>query len=215
MKLKQLYNPNEIHTGFFDAYFIRPFIVHYADFKGQEDKESLLFSLLAWFIVTLGIVGLMLGQIGIIGPDGGIGFAVAICTIWGVASIVPIAALFIRNSHGAPEHKVRGRMLTIDILQCAACGLFFILGLLMMITTFNSGSLNPNARVYEEDNVRFEEKEYVKEEPIFTYETVDIPEDDILSDSTSSFSNIDEENRDADDSYDPTIEPELILDSIF
>lgn len=208
MKLKQLYNPKEINTGYFDAYFIRPFIRKYADFKGYESKESYLKSLLAWFVVSLGLVGLMLGQIGIIGPEGGVTTAVVVCVLWGVLSLVPLVSLTVRTLHGNPKQEIKGRMLGIDILQFAACILFFVLGLLMMITTFNSGELNPNARVYEEDTTRVEEKEYIKEEPIFTYETVE-PEEENLPKDTLPL--IQEEDYD----FDPSIEPELVIDSIF
>ena len=205
MRLQDLYNPRHVYEGFFECYFIRPFIHHYADFRSGESAGSCVKSLLAWVIITLGVVGIMLGQVGIIGPEAGVTAAWIVCGIWMAASVVPIVALLARAAHGAPEHPVRHRMLGVDVLLGASCVLFFVLGLMMLITTLDSGELNPNARIYDEpDTTQVEEEEYVKEEPIFTYQDeaaeVEEPAIDTMVELTEPDLVAPEE------SFDPTIE---------
>lgn len=209
MKFKDIYNPREVYEGFFESYFIRPFFHHYADFSGMESVESLGKSLLAWLVITLGIAGIMLGQIGFIGPESGFSLFWIVIGVWGALSLIPLVALSVRATHGAPSKPIRGRMLGVDTLLGVSCLLFFLLGLLMMVTTMNSGELNPNARVYdEEDTVKTEEEYYIKEEPIFTYQ--DEAEAASVSDSMSDMTEPDLATQ--EESFDPTIE--AIYDSI-
>ncbi len=95
-------------------------------------------------------------------------------------------------------------------MMIAVCVLFFIFGLLMMITTLNSETLNPNAGYVEEDSVKTEE-DSVWEEPIFTYQdAAPTVEEDTLRKETDSMTAITE------DSFDPTIETEatIVADSL-
>lgn len=209
MDFNKLYNPKRVYEGFFETYFIRPFVHQYADFHSQESSRDCLLSLLAWFIISLGIVGIMMGQVGIIGPDSGIAALIIICTIWGIASLPPIVAVIARTKNGAPNHNLRPRILGIDTLLGVSCLLFFVLGLLMMVTTLDSGQLNPNARIYDETDTTAVEDEYVKEEPIFTYqEDVSPAESDI--DSTLIIDEVPETDEySPEESFDPTIAPPL------
>lgn len=211
MHIEDLYNPKRVYEGFFETYFIRPFIHHYADFSGKESWKSFGLSLFAWFVITLGIIGIMLGQIGLIGPEGGAQATWWVCGIWLALSVVPILALLSRAFRGAPEKPLKSRMLGIDTLLGVSCLLFFVLGLLMMVTTLNSGELNPNARVYEETDTIPYEEEYIKEEPIFTYQ------DETPAPVEGNFDSMPEtmepDLEEAEESFDPTIELPLI-DSI-
>lgn len=207
MNFKEIYNPRYVYEGFFETYFIRPFIHQYFQFQGREAVESCLKSVAAWIIITLGLVGIMLGQIGIIGPDGGIQLAKIIFWIWGGLSVIPFASLISRTVQGAPEHPLKSKILGIDTLLGASCVLFFVLGLMMMITTLDSGILNPNARVVEEtDSIPFEE-DYVKEEPIFTYQNDEATDQSEIIDSMTDIN--EPYLMEADESYDPTLEQPL------
>ena len=203
MKLKEIYNPKPVYEGFFETYFIRPFFHHYADFAGKEAPSSCLRSLLAWLIVSLGIAGIMMGQIGLIGPEAGISATYIVCGIWIVASVIPLLAIIVRTSHGSPAKVPAPKMLGVDVLLGVSCLLFFVLGLLMMTTTLASGALNPNAGATDEPDSALIEEEHVTEEPIFTYqdEAPATAETDSLSDMTEP------DLVDPDDSYDPTLDP--------
>lgn len=206
MKFKEIYNPRQVYEGYFETYFIRPFIHHYGDFKGRESGTSCWRSLLAWLVVSMGVAGIMMGQVGLIGPEAGTAAALTVCSIWAAASIIPLAAILVRTSHGSPERVHSPRLLGVDTLLGVSCLLFFLLGMMMMITTLHSGSLNPNATATEEEDTTAFEEEYVVEEPIFTYQ-------DEAPDTTSSRSDTLDLGSDAegdimapDESFDPTIE---------
>lgn len=203
MKFKEIYNPRHVYDGFFESYFIRPFFHHYADFKGNESGKSCAMSLLAWLVVTLGIAGIMMGQVGLLGPEVGFSALWIAGVIWGALSIVPLLALLVRATHGAPEKPLSPRMLGVDTLLGVSCLLFFVLGTLMMITTLHSGSLNPNAGYVPEADTAVIEQEYIKEEPIFTYqdEAPAEPEVDSMSDMTEP------DLVEPDESFDPTLVP--------
>lgn len=215
MKFKEIYNPKYTYEGFFESYFIRPFFHHYADFKSKESASSYYKSIICWIIVTLGLAGIMLGQVGIIGPESGVTASIVVAVIWLAASATPLAALIARTLNGKPESELKPRLLAIDILLAASSILFFLLGLMMMITTLNSGALNPNAGMTNEIDSTIIEEETVIEEPIFTYQdevtTVDTTIVDTMSDMTEP------DLIDAEESFDPTIEPaddQLPTDSI-
>lgn len=218
MQFKDIYNPKHVYEGFFETYYIRPFIHKYIDFRGNESFNSLLLSILAWLILTLGIVGIMLGQIGIIGIDGGLQALWIVCGIWLAFSLIPFFALLSRASHGAPKQPIKARMLGIDTLLGVSCLLFFILGLLMMTTTLNSGHLNPNARVYDEsDSTDVTDMPRVEEEPIFTYQD-ETPSNTIaIDDSIPTVPEEGDIEENVEDNYDPTIDQyfeDVISDSI-
>lgn len=204
MKFKDIYNPKQVYEGFFESYFIRPFIHQYFNFKGHESVNSCFKSLLAWVVITLGIVGIMLGQIGIIGPDGGIALAKTVCYIWLILSIIPLLALFSRTGQGAPEKPLKSKMLGVDTLLGVSCLLFFVLGLLMMVTTLDSGQLNPNASMTDVADTSSFEDDYIEEEPIFTYQ------DDIETASRETVDTLQDMNEvdlaAPEESFDPTLE---------
>ena len=203
MKFKEIYNPRHVYDGFFESYFIRPFFHHYTDFKGKESGRSCAMSLLAWLVVTLGIAGIMMGQVGLLGPEVGFMALWIAGSIWLAASVVPLMAILTRATHGTPEKPLKPRMLGVDTLLGVSCLLFFLLGMLMMVTTLSSGSLNPNAGYVPEADTAVIEQEYVKEEPIFTYqdEVSTEPEVDSMSDMTEP------DLVEPDESFDPTLVP--------
>ena len=94
-----------------------------------------------------------------------------------------------------------------------SCLLFFLLGLLMMTTTLNSGSLNPNATYTEEEDSVAAEQETVVEEPIFTYQDK-APDTATHVEDTVSIGENGEELATPEESFDPTIETpaEVIID---
>ena len=202
MKFKDFYNPRHVYDGFFETYFIRPFFHHYADFKGKEAASSCLLSLLAWLVVTLGITGIMMGQVGLLGPEVGFTALVVVTVIWGVFSIVPVISLIARVSNGRPESPLKTRLLGVDTLLAVSSLLFFLLGLLMMLTTLESGSLNPNAGATDEADTTVIHDEYVKEEPIFTYQD----EAELSEAEADTLGDIDDPDIVApEESFDPTL----------
>lgn len=224
MKLKEFYNPKHIYDGWFETYFIRPFCHHYADFKGGETWRTCAFSLLAWLIVTLGVTGILTGLVGLLGPEVGFSALYIAGSIWAAASFIPIISLLVRASRGVSpqekEHMVHPRLLGVDTLLGVSSLLFFIFGVLMMVTTINSGSLDPNAGVTEEVDTTAFEMEEVVEEPIFTYQDEVAPETTATVDTLSDMTEPD--LVEPEESFDPTLaipeeealETETVSDSI-
>lgn len=204
MNFRQFTNPRHTYDGYFESYFIRPFFHRYADFKDGESAKSCILSALAWIIVSLGVAGILLGLIGLIGPEAGITTAITVGILWALFSILPLIALFVRAFNGKPYTEPKPRLLGVDTLLGVSCLLFFIFGLLMMITTLNSETLDPNARyVPEKDSVAVDEQ-YVVEEPIFTYQDEAVP---VSAEEPDSLSDVDEPDlAPPEESYDPTIE---------
>lgn len=208
MNFKSIYDPKHVYEGFFETYFIRPFVHRYADFGGVERGKSTTYSLLAWLIITLGLIGLMLGLVGLLGPEVGFTTLYVGCGIWIAASIVPILALFSRSGgeeQPAADGKKRKLMLPIDMVLATISILFFLLGLLMMISTLNSEELTADPGTMEEDTTTLEFDEVV-EEPIFTYqdEVTETPAQDTLLDLE------DPEAMTPDESFDPTLSTDSI-----
>lgn len=227
MKIKDIYNPRQVYEGYFESYFIRPFFYEYLKFQGHESIGSCVKSFIAWVLITLGIVGIMLGQIGIIGPDGGVQAMQVVCWIWGLYSIVPLLALFSRTSQGAPSKPIKSKMLGIDTLLGVCCLLFFVLGLMMMETTMTKETLNPNAGATSDGDSTSFLDEVVEEEAIFSYEAVDAPGDAKNNNKEENKTN-NKENKPAvvidtmkdvtepdlaspEESFDPTVEKPLEL----
>lgn len=202
MKLKSIYNPKRVYEGYFETFFIRPFFHQYADFHTAGNVEDALRTVVAWLIVTLGVAGILMGQIGLLGPDIGVTTIIAIGAIWCVLSIAPLAAAIARGAKGGATPR-KPKLLGIDTLLGVSCILFFILGLLMMITTLNSGSLNPNAGYREEEDTVVVERDEVVEEPIFTYQ--DAAPAPVEVDSMQDLEEPDA--VDPDESFDPSLAP--------
>lgn len=212
MKLKEIYNPRHVYDGYFETFFIRPFFHHYADFKSRESAGSCLKSIIAWLIVTLGITGIMMGQIGLLGPETGFTAMTVVATIWGAFSLLPLITLIARTANGSPDRPFSTKILGVDSLLAVSCMLFFILGLLMMYTTLHSGNLNPNAGMTDEPDTSVFEEEYVKEEPIFTYQDETPPATEESQDTLGDMTEPDLVTP--EESFDPTLSPsdEIIED---
>lgn len=202
MNFKKVVNPSKVYEGWFESYFIRPWFRKYSDFSGGETRRDFLFSLLGWAIVTLGIAGILLGLVGLLGPE--IGFpTLEICGgIWIAYSIVPFIALVKRTSNGGDAKQRHPKFLGIDILQVAASMLFFLFGLFIMITTLNSEMLNPDPRMEDEEEVKIE-GESIVEEPIFTYQdaSTEVKRDTAMVEPEVE----DPDMLSPDESFDPTI----------
>ncbi|MDE6007126.1 MAG: hypothetical protein K2G67_06195 [Muribaculaceae bacterium] len=204
MNIRQFTNPRHTYDGYFETYFIRPYFDRYANFKAGESVKSCILSLVAWLIVTLGVVGILLGLIGLIGPEAGITTAITVGIIWGLLSIVPIVAVIMRVFNGKPEKDPTPHLLGVDTLLWVSCLLFFIFGLLMMVTTMHSETLDPNARYVPEADSAVSEDEYVVEEPIFTYQDEGTPS---VTESEDTLSDVNEPDlASPEESYDPSIE---------
>lgn len=202
MKLKEITNPRHVYDGYFETYFIRPFFHHYADFKSGETLKSCILSIVSWLIVSMGIAGILMGQVGLMGPEAGFSTMITVGCIWIAASLVPLAAVLIRSSHPQDNLKSKPRFLGVDTLLLVSCLLFFVLGFLMMITTLNSGSLDPNAGYNPDEDsisVQFEE---VTEEPIFTYDN-SLPAATEVEDTMTDLA--DPDIVSPDESFDPSL----------
>lgn len=204
MKLKEFYNPRHVYEGYFETYFIRPFFHHYADFRGGESWKSCLLSLLAWLVVTLGLVGILMGLVGLLGPEVGFPALTVVGAIWGLVSLTPLLALIVRTGHKSEAIGSRTRLLGVDTLLGVSSLLFFVFGLLMMVTTVDSGTLHPNDGYVEEEDTVAVELEKVTEEPIFTYQDEVVPD---TTPKTDTLSDMTEPDLVApDESFDPTLE---------
>ncbi len=197
------------HTGFFERYFITPFFRRYSDFKGCESGRDAWISVGAWLIVTAGVIGVLLGFVGLLGPEVGFVALGVVGTIWCVGSMCPLAALASRALKGGDEKDGPRKVnfLGIDKLLSAICILFLIFGLLMMITTLNSGEINMNpgnGDSYDTENPILMQ-DSIWEEPIFTYqdEAPKEPEKDTMPDLQET------DTVSLDESFDPQISTEV------
>ena len=206
MRFKSLYNPRHVYEGWFECYFIRPWVRQYADFEHGETIRDGFLSLLGWLIVTLGFAGLLMGLVGLLGPDVGFMALYIVGGIWLALSLLPLVALLSRMTKGKKGPGQHPKFLGIDILQTVAAALFFIFGLLMMLTTLNSEFLHPDPGTDDEpDTLLFEDE--VVEEPIFTYQdnspSLEAPD-------SSETAPEDPDLIPADESFDPTIEEPVV-----
>lgn len=201
MKLKEFYNPKHVYDGWFETYFIRPYFHHYADFRGRESARSAVMSLLAWLVATLGMAGILMGLVGLLGPEVGFAALAVVGGLWLAVSSVPLVSLLARRLNGTPEHDHAPRMLGVDTLMGVSSLLFFVFGVLMMETTVNSGGLNPNAGMTDEEDTAVTEMEEVTEEPIFTYQ--DEAAADTSAAMVDTLSDMDE--PDLVESFDPAL----------
>ncbi len=186
------------HRGFYERYFITPFFRDFKNYKDRVDLKDMLRTLRAWGVATLGLVGLLLGQVGLLGPEVGFSTLYIIGGIWLLWSAVGLCALFSRYFKSSGDREAYDTpkpvaVLGIDKLLAVVCVLFFIFGILMMATTLNSGELNMSTGTgeYDEDNPILN-SDKVEEEAIFNYmnydetppvteDTVSVEEEDTVS----------------------------------
>lgn len=187
--------------GFFERYFIIPFFRKYSDFSGSDSGRDASLSLLAWLTVTAGVAGLFVGLVGLLGPEVGFVASIVAGTVWLLGSLCPLAALAARAMRRSPETEDKGKpvFLGIDVILCVACFLFLVSGLLMMLTTLDSGELNGGPRFSTEKRTVVVDS--VVEEPIFTYQdnTPEEPVTDTLADL------VDSDTVPLSESFDPTL----------
>ena len=213
MKLRSIYNPPKVYEGWYESYFIRPWVRGYADFNGGETGHDCLMSLLGWLIVTLGLAGVLMGLVGLLGPEVGFACLKIVGILWLIASFIPFCALLKRTFSGKEGKNRTPKFLGIDILQTVASLLFFIFGLLMMITTLNSEVLRGDPGT-DETETEVVEEDTVVEEPIFTYQDAPVA----TATDTVPDTEADPDLIPPDESFDPTIAPapvEALPDSLY
>ena len=195
-----------IQEGFFERYFMNP-LFRGVDSKGRDRRGGLKYVLLAWLIVTLGIVGLLLGLVGLFGPE--VGF---IClSLYGVVWLIFSGHRFVVLSRGAGnsgekgdfEESVKPVWLLIDKLMVGVSILFLILGILMAVTTLYSGDMDISSKGSGEPSSKMGiERNEVEEEPIFTYQN-EAPAVDLAEDEFVEFEEVDTVSL--EESYDPSV----------
>ncbi len=200
-----------LRQGFFEKYFIQPF---YRDFRNKATscpKSTLPLATTAWVIITLGIVGVLIGFIGLLGPETG-----SICVyvglgLWLLFTIPAFIALIRRCCNGNEDNsnpvdkyydEVRRAMLPIDWMLSGAAVLFFILGPLMMLSTLRGRNMDILPRGAGDGYSQFVDNDSIYEEPIFNY----IGESDASdADTLGDISDLDTITLE-ESSFDPTIE---------
>lgn len=196
------------HRGFYERYFITPFFRKFHDFKSVETPRDRKLTLIAWLIATLGIGGLLIGLVGLLGPEVGFVTSEVLGAIWLAWSAFGICALFSRTSKGSGENSENKKeyvLLNIDKLLSLICAIFFLFGILMMATTLNSEELNlqPRNSGSQDDNPILN-RDKVEEEPIFNYQDYDIKdaEEEVSPDTAAMPIGENGESYDESD-YDP------------
>lgn len=87
--------PNSV--SFFDAYFVKPYIRQYADFKGVTSRKSFWLSMLALIIVNIGVIGLGL----LLCAAASMLVATLLWGIWSLALVIPGIAIGCRRLRDA------------------------------------------------------------------------------------------------------------------
>lgn len=203
MSIKQIYNPPKVYEGWFESYFIKPWFRHYADFGSGESSRDCWRSLLAWAIVTMGFAGLLMGLVGLLGPEVGFICMISVGGAWILFSIIPFIALLARTFNGVKAEPRTPRRLGIDVLMLVICLLFFVFGLLMMTTTLHSETLHFDYGTDPEEET-VAETDTVTEEALFTYQNAPVDTTTVVVDTLSDLTEPD--MVDPNESYDPTIE---------
>lgn len=197
-----------IQEGFFEKYFITPFFRRIKDFSGPERKGAVKYTLLAWMIATVGITGLLLGLVGLLGPEVGFVCLGIFGAIWFCGSALGFAAMVRRISRSGEDAENSGEdakpvWLLIDKLLAVVSVMFLILGILMTVTTLNSGDINVNHRGSGNPSSKgMIEDNRIEEEPIFTYQD-DAPATDPSEDELTEL--MDEDTVSLEESFDPTL----------
>lgn len=199
-------------TGYFEKYFIKPFYRHYSDFKGKDSGRTALMTLLTWLVITVGVFGILIGLVGLLGPEVGFVCLAVIGGLWVLGSIVPLLAAFSRSRNSTEEDADDEKpvFLGIDKLLFAACCLFMIFGVLMMVTTLNSDELLGRPRGENTGNESKFVPDSVVEEPIFTYQAETPVE--VVPDTMSDLTETDTVS--VEESFDPTIAPPVEADTM-
>ena len=83
--------------SFFDAYFVTPYLRHYADFKGVTSRKSFWLSMLALIIVNIGVIGLGL----LLSAVANVLVATLLWSIWSLALVIPGIAIGCRRLRDA------------------------------------------------------------------------------------------------------------------
>ncbi len=178
------------HEGFYERFFIDPFIKKYSDFKGSTPRKEAMYALLTWVVITAGITGILTGLVGLIGREVALPCLWIISGLWILSSIMPISALASRaaryNAEGnamatgvaeriSDNTEKKGyRILGIDILLTVVCFLFLILGIPMMVTTLRSETVEIDPTGIGKIPSNPIASDSVYEEPIFNYQQTDI-----------------------------------------
>lgn len=208
MNIRRIYNPRHVYEGWFESYFIKPWIDEYFNFSGGESMSAALKSILAWVVVTLGVFGILMGLVGLAGPETGFVCMKVVGTLWLLLSVIPFMALLKRCANGKAPESGNRKLLAIDALLFSACILFFVFGLLMMITTLNSEILHPDPGTDENESMMLD-TDTVVEEPIFTYQNPR-PEEPVI-DTLEELTEPDMVST--DESFDPTLETDVDIDA--
>lgn len=161
--------------GYFERYFITPFFTGVFKPDRKINASDFKHSLWAWLIATVGIFGVLLGFVGLLGPEVGFLSLFIIGGIWLAWSGIGLYNLFKRKTaaqNSIPnEPAPKPTVLPIDKLLMTVCILFFVFGLLMMSTTLDSGELNLEPKETERDQENpILNSDRIEEEAIFTYQ---------------------------------------------
>lgn len=183
-----------VREGFYEKYFIDPFIRHYADFKTGMSRRDATSSLLAWLVVTAGVFGLLTGLVGLLGADVAFPCLWVIGGLWIAGSTVPLCGLAARSARGSAsneENPEKFRMLPVDVMLTVIFILFLILGIPMMTTTLRSENIyiDPNGKNYKSPTAL--PVDSVVEEAIFNYQQYDIADQEEAPDTLGSLSDLD------------------------
>ncbi len=110
-------------TSFFSAYFLKPYLRQYADFKGCTSRRSFWLSYVATMILSLGLCGLVLSLSSL-----GTGALMAGCIISGItglAILVPGLALCVRRLRDAGKNPWLILLALIPVVGSVILLIFF------------------------------------------------------------------------------------------
>ena len=204
MKIKQIYNPKKVYDGWFESYFIKPWIRHYAHFRPGARPADSRRSRLAWPEMPRARAGLLMCLVGLMGPEVGFACLKWLGIAWLAASAIPFIALLARTFNGAEAQPRHPKFLGIDSLTVLSALLFFVFGVLLMYTTLHSETLHAPAGTPEDDEKVATDTVY--EEALFTYQNPVIDTTATVADTMTDLS--DPDLVTPDESFDPTIEPD-------
>lgn len=116
-------------------------------------------------------------------------------------SFLPLLSRAFSSKKATPRNP---KVLGLDILLFCSSALFFVFGLLMMITTLNSEYLHPDPGTDESEESAVP-RDTVVEEAIFTYQNPEIKET-VTEDTLGELNEPD--MVDPSESFDPSLEPD-------